>query len=55
MDLLRFVTGGDSSGDMRTGECSIKVFIRNVLFFVVTGVYGGIGTCGKRGARCGDP
>jgi len=31
------------------------VFIRNVLFFVITGVYGEIGTCSKQGDRCGDP
>ena len=29
--------------------------IRNVLFFFITGVYGGIGTCGKHRGRCGDP
>ena len=32
-----------------------KGFIRNVLFFVVTGVHKGIGTCGKHRDRCGDP
>ena len=37
------------------GERSIKVFLRNVLFFVVTGVYGGIGTRGKHRDRSGDP
>jgi len=33
----------------------MKVFIRNVLFFVITVVYGEIGTCGKHRDRCGDP
>jgi len=26
-----------------TGEVSIKDFIRNVIFFVITGMYGGMG------------
>jgi len=37
------------------GECSIKDFIRNVLFFVITGLCGGIGTCGKHSDSRGDP
>jgi len=32
-----------------------KGFIRNVLFIAITGVYRGIGTCGKYRDRCGDP
>jgi len=30
-------------------------FYPHVLFFVITGVYGGIRTCGKYRDRCGDP
>jgi len=47
--VRRYADGTD------TGECSIKVFTRNVLFFAITGVYGGTGTCGKHRDRCGDP
>jgi len=37
------------------GRMFCKVFICNVLFFFIRGVYGGIGTCGKHRDRCGDP
>jgi len=37
------------------GRMLYKRFIHNVLFFVITRVYGGIGTCGKHRDRCGDP
>jgi len=33
----------------------MKVFIRNVLFFGITVVYGGIGACGKYRDRFGGP
>jgi len=37
------------------GRMFYKGFIHNVLFFAITGVYGGIRTCGKHRDRCGDP
>jgi len=37
------------------GRMFHKGSIRNVIFFVITGVYGGIGACGKHRDRCGDP
>jgi len=43
------------SDGMGTGECSLESFYQHVLFFVITWVYGGIGTCGKHRNKCGDP
>ena len=37
------------------GRMFYKGFICNDLFFVIMGVYGGIGTCGQYRDRCGDP
>jgi len=37
------------------GECPIKNFVRNVFFFVITAVYGEIGTCSKHRGKWGDP
>jgi len=58
--VLRFVTGvgriiQEMSRRNGYGECSMKVLIPNILLFVITGVYGGIGTCGKHRYRRGDP